>query len=41
VDIDLIREKWDSLVRIAASLKNRTAPANIIIQRLQAPRVRA
>jgi TnpA family transposase len=35
VDIDLIREQWDSLVRIAASLKNRTAPANIIIQRLQ------
>lgn len=35
VDTDLIREQWDSLVRIAASLKNRTAPANIIIQRLQ------
>ena len=28
-------QTWDSLVRIAASLKNRTAPANIIVQRLQ------
>lgn len=35
VETDLIREQWDSLVRIAASLKNRTAPANIIVQRLQ------
>lgn len=33
-DKELIREQWDPLVRVAASLKNRTAPANIIIQRL-------
>jgi TnpA family transposase len=34
IDTDLIREQWDQLVRLAASLKNRTAPANVIIQRL-------
>jgi TnpA family transposase len=33
-DIELIREQWDFLVRVAASLKNRTAPANVIVQRL-------
>ncbi len=33
-EIDLIREQWDQLVRVAASLKRRTAPANVIIQRL-------
>jgi TnpA family transposase len=33
-DTDLIREQWDFLVRVAASLKNRTAPANVIVQRL-------
>jgi TnpA family transposase len=33
-DTDLIREQWDLLVRVAASLKNRTAPANVIVQRL-------
>jgi len=33
-DIELIREQWDVLVRVAASLKNRTAPANVIVQRL-------
>lgn len=33
-DAELIVEQWDQLVRIAASLKNRTAPANVIIQRL-------
>jgi hypothetical protein len=32
--IDLVREQWDFLVRVAASLKNRTAPANVIVQRL-------
>ncbi len=30
----MIREQWDFLVRVAASLKNRTAPANVIVQRL-------
>jgi TnpA family transposase len=34
IDTNLIREQWDQLVRLAASLKNRTAPANVIIQRL-------
>jgi TnpA family transposase len=33
-DADLVGEQWDFLVRIAASLKNRTAPANVIVQRL-------
>jgi TnpA family transposase len=33
-DTHLFREQWDSLVRVAASLKNRTAPANVIVQRL-------
>jgi len=33
-DSHLLREQWDSLVRVAASLKNRTAPANVIVQRL-------
>lgn len=31
---ELITEQWDQLVRVAASLKNRTAPVNVIIQRL-------
>jgi len=30
-DVEVIREQWDQLVRLAASLKNRTAPANVII----------
>jgi hypothetical protein len=33
-DTELIAEQWDQLVRVTASLKNRTAPANVIIQRL-------
>ena len=33
-DAELIAEQWDQLVRVAASLKNRTSPANVIIQRL-------
>jgi TnpA family transposase len=33
-DTDLVREQWDFLVRVAASLKNRTVPANVIVQRL-------
>ena len=33
-DAELIVEQWDQLLRIAASLNNRTAPANVIIQRL-------
>jgi TnpA family transposase len=34
VDVDLIREQWDQLVRVAASLKNRIAPAHVILERL-------
>jgi len=30
----LIREQWDTMARVAASLRNRTAPANVIVQRL-------
>ena len=34
VDVALIREQWDQLVRIAASLRNRTAPAHVVLTRL-------
>jgi TnpA family transposase len=34
VDLDLIREQWDSLVRVAASLKNRIVPAHVVAKRL-------
>lgn len=34
VDTALIREQWDQLVRVAASLKNRTAPAHLVLERL-------
>jgi TnpA family transposase len=34
VDLALIAEQWDQLVRIAASLRNRTAPAHVVLQRL-------
>jgi TnpA family transposase len=34
IDLQLIREQWDTIVRVAASLKNRIAPAHVIIQRL-------
>lgn len=34
VDVDLIREYWDQIVRIVASLKNGLAPAHVIIQKL-------
>jgi TnpA family transposase len=30
VDLALIREQWDQLVRVAASLRNRTAPAHVV-----------
>lgn len=33
-DLQNIREQWDTIVRIAASLKNSIAPAHVIIQRL-------
>jgi TnpA family transposase len=34
VDVALIREQWDQLVRIASSLRNRTAPAHVVLERL-------
>jgi len=34
VDAVAITEQWDQLVRIAASLKARTAPAHVVLQRL-------
>lgn len=33
-DLDLLHEQWDQLVRVAASLRHRTAPAHVILQRL-------
>lgn len=36
VDTNLIREQWDQLVRVAASLRNRTAPAHLVVERLAA-----
>jgi TnpA family transposase len=34
IDLDLIREQWDQLVRVAASLRNRVVPAHVVLQRL-------
>jgi TnpA family transposase len=34
VDLDIIEEQWDSMVRLAQSLKERTTPAHVIVQRL-------
>src|SRR5207237_1478239 len=34
VALALIREQWDQLVRVAASLRHRPAPAHIILTRL-------
>ena len=34
VDLALIAEQWDQLVRIAASLHHRTAPADVVLKRL-------
>jgi TnpA family transposase len=36
LDATLVVEQWDQLVRIAASLKARTAPAHVVLQRLTA-----
>jgi TnpA family transposase len=35
VDTDLIREQWDQLVRVASSVLDKTAPAHVLMQRLQ------
>ncbi|MBV8419935.1 MAG: Tn3 family transposase [Hyphomicrobiales bacterium] len=34
ISLDLIAEQWDQLVRIVASLKDHTAPADVVLQRL-------
>src|ERR671924_949506 len=34
VALPLIAEQWDQLVRIAASLRHRTAPADVVLKRL-------
>lgn len=34
IDTELIREQWDQLVRVVASLRNRTAPAPVVLRRL-------
>ena len=36
IDATLLVEQWDELVRIAASLRARTAPAHVVLQRLTA-----
>ena len=34
VDISIIEEQWEPMIRVALSLKKRTAPAHVIVQRL-------
>ena len=34
VDSDLISEQWDQMVRVAAALKNRYTPPEVVVQRL-------
>jgi TnpA family transposase len=34
VDLDVIEEQWDEMIHVAQSLKERTAPAHIIVERL-------
>ena len=33
-DIDIVEEQWESMIWVAQSLKQKTAPANVIVQRL-------
>jgi TnpA family transposase len=33
-DMDIVEEQWDPMVHVAHSLKKRTAPAHVIVQRL-------
>lgn len=33
-NMDIIEEQWDVMIRVAASLKKRTAPAHIVVERL-------
>lgn len=34
VDMDIVEEQWEAMLRVALSLKRRTAPAHVIVQRL-------
>ncbi len=33
-DIDIVEEQWEEMIRVVISLKKRTAPAHVIVQRL-------
>jgi TnpA family transposase len=33
-DLDLVEEQWEAMLRVALSLKQRTVPAHIVVQRL-------
>jgi TnpA family transposase len=33
-DLDIVEEQWEQMIRVAKSLLDRTAPANVIVQRL-------
>ena len=33
-DLDIVVEQWEAMMRVALSLKKRTAPAHVIVQRL-------
>jgi len=33
-DADIVEEQWESMIRVAISLKTHTTPANIVVQRL-------
>ena len=33
-NIDIIEEQWDGMIQVAQSLKERTAPAHVVVQRL-------
>lgn len=33
-DLDIIEEQWEGMIRVALSLRQRTAPAHLVVQRL-------
>jgi TnpA family transposase len=33
-DIDIVEEQWEAMIRVATSLKKRTTPAHVVVQRL-------
>lgn len=33
-DLDIVEEQWEAMIRVALSMKKRTAPAHVIVQRL-------